>query len=202
MFIPKVINDKKTEFVSANTNHYICLSTMKKAAAIFLLSIFLFNTVGYYVFFKIAHHKIKSEIKKELKLNLHSTELTAIEFSSEEIGSIHWLEKGKEFMYNNQMFDIVKSNKNANSITFYCINDKQEKRLFQNLEEQILKQIEQNKNSKSNSSKKGADNIIKTYFFETLSFSVIPKISTAKFNPYNEQYSSVVTEITTPPPRI
>lgn len=175
---------------------------MKKAASIFLLGIFLFNTAGYYVFFKVAQSKIKSEIKKEIKLNLHSTELTAIEFTSEEINNLNWLEKGKEFMYHNQMFDIVKSKINGNSITFYCINDKQEKKLFKNLEEQVLKQIEQNKNSKNNSSKKAADQQIKTYFLETIDFCVFQNISSVKFNPYNNQYASIAASITTPPPRV
>ena len=175
---------------------------MKKAASIFLLGIFLFNTVGYYVFFKVAQHQIKSEIKKEIKLNLNQSELTTIKFSPTEIKNIHWLEKGKEFIYNNQMFDIVKRTSNGEIVTLYCINDKQEKKLFENLEEQMLKQIEQNKNSKNNSSKKGGDQQIKTYFFETISFSIIPKISIIKFKPYNEQYTSIVTAITTPPPQI
>lgn len=175
---------------------------MKKVVSIFLLSIFLFNTVGYYVFFKIAQHQIKSEIKKEIKLNLNPSELTAIHFSLSEIENIHWLKKGKEFIYNNQMFDIVKRTSDDGIVTFYCINDKQEKKLFENLEEQILKQIEQNKNSKSNSSKKGGDHQIKTSFFETVSFSIVPQVSIIKFTPYNEQYTSVVTSITTPPPQI
>lgn len=202
MFIPKIINDKKTEFVSRSTNRYICLTSMKKIASIFLLGIFLFNTVGYYVFFKIAQRQIKSEIKKEIKLNLNPSELTTIKFSISEINNIHWLEKGKEFIYNNQMFDIVKRTSIGGTITLYCINDKQEKKLFKNLEEQVLKQIEQNKNSKNNSSKKGGDQQLKTYFFETISFCITPNVSEIKFTPYNEQYTSVITSITTPPPQI
>lgn len=202
MFVPKYKNDKKTGFVSVNTNHYICLSTMKKAVSIFLLVIFLFNAVGYYVFFKVVQHQIKSEIKKEIKLNLNSSELTVIKFPLSEIRNIHWLEKGKEFSYDNQMFDVVRRTSNDGIITFYCINDKQEKKLFENLEEQILKQIEQNKNSKKNSSKKGSDQQIKIYFFEAISFCIIPKFSAIEFNPYNEQYTSVLISIKTPPPQI
>lgn len=201
MFVPKIKNDKKTEFVSENTNHYICLSSMKKTASIFLLTIFLFNTVGYYVFFKVAQSKIKSEIKKELKLNLNANELTLIQFRSEEINKIHWMEKGKEFIYNNQMFDIVKSTNNNGIITYYCINDKQEKKLFQHLEEQVLKQIEQNKNSKNNSSKKGADQQTITYFFETISLTIFQRVTSIKFDLSGKQYASVEKSITTPPPR-
>ncbi len=174
---------------------------MKKAAAIFLLTIFLFNTVGYYVFFKAAQYKIKSEIKKELKSKLNENELTAIQFSSEEIAEIHWIEKGKEFIYNNQMFDIVKKTNKNGITTYYCINDKQEKQLFQHLEEQVLKQIEQNKNSKNTSSKKGADLQTLTYFFETISLTIFKRVTSFKFNSSSKQYASVEKSITTPPPR-
>ena len=82
---------------------------MKKAISIVLLGIFLFNTTGYYVFFKIAQIEIKKEIKKEIKLSLQNDELTVITFLNSNINTIHWIENNKEFIYHNQMFDIVKS---------------------------------------------------------------------------------------------
>ena len=51
---------------------------MKKAAAIFLLGIFLFNTAGYFIAFKSVQYQIKKEIKAEIKKNINSDELTAI----------------------------------------------------------------------------------------------------------------------------
>lgn len=174
---------------------------MKKAISILLLSIFLFNTAGYYVFFKIAQIEIKKEIKKEIKLSLESEELTIIKFLNSEINTLHWIEKNKEFIYHDQMFDIVKSSSDSNETTFYCINDKQEKKLFQNLEEQVLKQIETNKNSKSNSSKKNAENIVKTYFYEEIAILLFQKSTSYLFNDYNQSYTSVDVLISTPPPR-
>ncbi len=174
---------------------------MKKAISIVLLGIFLFNTTGYYVFFKIAQIEIKKEIKKEIKLSLQNDELTVITFLNSDINTIHWIENNKEFIYHNQMFDIVKSSSNNNETTFYCINDKQEKKLFQNLEVQILKQIEHTKNSKSDSSKKNADNIVKTYFFEELISSLFHDSSSSNFKHFTKSYTSVDVLISTPPPR-
>ena len=174
---------------------------MKKAISIVLLGFFLFNTAGYYVFFKIAQIEIKREIKKEMKLSLQLEELTIIKFRTSDINSIHWIEKNKEFIYHDQMFDIVKSSSNINETTFYCINDKQEKKLFQNLEEQVLKQIENNKNSKSDSSKKNADNIVKTYFFEEFISFLFQGSSPYTYNHYSKSYTSVDVLISTPPPR-
>lgn len=174
---------------------------MKKAISIVLLSIFLFNTAGYYVFFKMAQIEIKKEIKKELKLSVNSQDLTIITFTNSETEAIHWVEKDKEFIHNNQMYDIVRRSSTDNETTLYCINDKQEKKLFEHLEEQVLKQIENNKNSKSDSSKKNADNIIKTYFFEELTLSTFQKTVPYNFISYSKTYASVDVMISTPPPR-
>ena len=125
MFIPKFKNDKKTEFEYKTANVIFVYYKMKKAISIFLLGIFLFNTAGYFVFFKIAQIEIKKEIKKEIKLNLQSEELTAITFLNSEIQSIPWIETNKEFIFRDQMFDVVKSESNETETTFYCINDKQ-----------------------------------------------------------------------------
>lgn len=174
---------------------------MKKAISIVLVSIFLFNSAGYYVFFKIAQIEIKKEIKKELKLSVNSQDLTVISFFNSEMEAIHWVEKNKEFIHNNQMYDIVRRSSTDNETTFYCINDKQEKKLFEHLEEQVLKQIENNKNSKSDSSKKNADNIVKTYFFEEPTSLIIQESSPYFYNHYNKSYTSVDVLISTPPPR-
>ena len=174
---------------------------MKKATDILLLGIFLFNTTGYFVFFKIAQIEIKKEIKREIKLHLQSEELTIIRFSNSDINAIHWIEKNKEFIYQDQMFDIVRSSSNSNETTFYCINDKQEKKIFQNLEEQVLKQIESNKNSKSDSSKKNADNIVKTYFFEDYKLTIFHETSSCLYKHIKKVYTSVDVLISTPPPR-
>lgn len=174
---------------------------MKKAISILLLGIFLFNTAGYYVFFKIAQLEIKKEIKKERKQSVNSQDLTIITFTNSETEAIHWIEKNKEFIYNNQMYDIVRRSSTENEMTFYCINDKQEKKLFEHLEEQVLKQIEHNKNSKSDSSKKNADNIVKTYFFEELAMSLFQTPTSYNFIAYFKTYTSVDVLISTPPPR-
>jgi len=75
---------------------------MKKAAAIFLLGIFLFNIAGYFIAFKLVQYQIKKEIKAEIKKNINSDELTAIIISKKQINKIDWLEEGKEMNYNGQ----------------------------------------------------------------------------------------------------
>ncbi len=174
---------------------------MKKTISILLLSLFLFNSVGYYIFFKIAQVEIKKEIKREIKLGLNVEQYQAIRFSTTEINNINWIKKGKEFLYKDQMFDIVSAKVEEGHITYYCINDRQEKELFADLELQVLKQIESNKNSKSNSSKKSIENVIKIYFYEEPLNMEFHNTSTFINTDYARSYESADLFISTPPPR-
>jgi len=41
---------------------------MKSTVSFFLLIIFLFNTIGYIVVFKISQNQIRKEVKREMKM--------------------------------------------------------------------------------------------------------------------------------------
>lgn len=87
-------------------------------------------------------------------------EMTKITLSlKEETEKIAWTRKGKEFRYENQMYDVVKTEKGNNKITIYCIADKDEKAyqdhfcmlLKKNTEnDKKIKKIKKNNLSKSN----------------------------------------------------
>ena len=45
---------------------------------------------------------------------------------------IYWEEKGKEFMFKGEMYDVVKTKTVNGKVMLYCINDKKEKALVDN----------------------------------------------------------------------
>lgn len=137
---------------------------MKKLAVLFLLFIFLFNTVGYYIAFKTVQYSVKREIKAEIKHGLDITQLTTIIINKKALSAVEWLENGKEMRYNGELFDVVSSIENSNSITYYCINDKQEEVLFANLDEHINRYIAADKPIKNNAAKKLIEQVVKLYF--------------------------------------
>ena len=200
MFIPKIINDKKTEFVSENTNRYICLSTMKKAASIFLLSIFLINTVGYFIVFKVAQLEARKEIKFKIKLGIPDRELTAIEFKKSDLQNIHWVKENKEFYYGNKLFDVVKKDEKVSSVVFYCIDDKQEQVLFSSLDEQVNTFITSHKPKSKSSSKKLNEHVVKIYFSNSFDFKFITSTNLVNYSISAKNYSSDFPEINSPPP--
>lgn len=174
---------------------------MKKVISIFLFGIFLFNMAGYFIAFKSFQYQIKKEIKAEIKKNVNPNELTTIVIDKKQINKIDWLEEGKEMYYNGKLYDVVRHTKNGTSITYYCINDKQEELLFANLEEHIATHIAANKPIKNQATKNLSNTVIKLYFSNGQSFefnSVL--LNEQAFFSINLSYKSVLTETDFPPP--
>ena len=88
------------------------------------------------------------------------TELTVFTFRIADLNNIEWEEEGKEFWLNGNLYDVVKKQETADSITFHCINDKQEKTLFANLEELITRQMNSDAQTNNTSLKK-----FQSYYF-------------------------------------
>ena len=174
---------------------------MKNLAAIFLLSIFLFNTAGYYFVFKAAQYEVKSTIQNEIKSGqFNSSELEVVTIPKANLNEIEWLESGKEMRFNGQLYDIVNSKKNSESITFYCINDTKEKSLFSKLEDHINTHVISNNPLKNESSKKLLDTVVKLYFSNQISFSVFQNSSTINYFISNLIYTPALLETNSPPP--
>lgn len=175
---------------------------MKKAAAIFLLSIFLFNTAGYYIVFKTAQYGIKLSIQNEIKAGSNSEKLETLVINKNNLAAIEWLESGKEMRYNNQLYDIVKSTETSTAITFYCINDTKEKSLYSKLEDHIKTHILSNVPVKNDSSKKLVDTVSKLYFSNDFSFSLIQNHSTLTYFISTLIYTPALLETNSPPPEL
>lgn len=175
---------------------------LKKITVFTLLGIFLFNTAGYVIAFKVLQYKIRKEVKHEIKRQLPSSELSVIEVSKKQLQDIIWEKENEEFYYKGNMYDIVRSDESVTSVTYYCINDKQEEALFENLDEYIDNNIASQKSTKSSSSKKTADTSVKLYFNTEISFNHCTNCIESEFIIAFENYSSVYTEISSPPPKL
>lgn len=60
-------------------------------------------------------------------------ELTAIESTA----GIQWEEKDEEFSLHGEMYDIVRSDTIAGTVTYYCVNDKKEAELIKNYNDHL-----------------------------------------------------------------
>lgn len=180
---------------------YLCKLSMKKLAILTLLSIFIFNTVGYYIVFKISQSEAKSEIKSKITQNLSTQELTAITLTKTEIATVVWLEKNKEFYFKNKLYDVVKTTENnPNSTTFYCLSDEKEEALFANLDEHILRQLNKNDNNKNSTSKKLSNHVVKIYFLQSQDIHFHKMDIQNNFSFLKLNYCSEFPETSSPPP--
>ncbi len=172
---------------------------MKKIAAIFLLTTIGLSITGFFPVFKLLQNRIRKEIKIKIKQGVSEEELHKICFS--EGDKIDWVREGREFRCNDQMFDIVKQEKENGRIVYLCINDKEEAQLFANLDALVKKQMDND----TSPAGKAAKNIIKMfsalkYISSDNNVSVVshaedPGCFIAPF-----PFSQVFFEIPTPPP--
>ena len=166
-----------------------------------LITVFLYNSAGYFFVFRYVQRCLETEIDAKLKSLEEHKQLIALTFEKKELGSINWIKKGKEFSFRGMRYDICNTTETSDSYIFWCMNDEEEERLFANLnsyhsEDWTLP-------SKNKPSGKGRFFFGPLYFlnksnssFQSPAISVVPASSTTLF------YTSICIEINYPPPRI
>ncbi len=175
----------------------------KRILAFFLLGIFLFNTMGYFIAFKAMQYEIKSNIISQIKLGVPTADETVLTIAKSDLKNIDWKEQGKEMVYNGKRYDVIKKQEDAMSVTFYCINDKQEETLFANLDNQINSHIASQKSSSKGAAKNMVNDIVKIVFNQTSSFSYYLEATSSRcFLPYEVSFTSETLQTSSPPPRI
>ena len=165
-----------------------------------LLTIFLFNVAGYFIAFKIEQYQIKETIESEIKSGINTEDLTLITISKTDPSAIQWTEAGKELRYNDAIYDVVKSQETATTITYYCLNDTKEESLFANLDDHINTHVIANNTHKN--SKKSIDNIVKLYFLSKQKIETISVATSSSYLPFHLIFSSTIIEKNAPPPEL
>lgn len=175
---------------------------LKKTISIFLLSIFLFNSIGYYAVFKFSEYQIKKIAKRAVFAHLDDSQYEIITIKKNNLDEIEFKEDGKEIIYKDQLYDIGKKTETENEIVFYCINDKDEEALITSLKTHIDNHIALFKTKKSNSShKKTTDSSFKIYFKNKQNLSNYRANTEYNYSELKEIiYISAHKEICTPPP--
>ena len=72
----------------------------------------------------------KDVIKGKILNQLKEEELQVISLTDNK--EIYWEEKGEEFLFRGEMYDVVKTKTVNGKVMLYCINDKKEKELVDN----------------------------------------------------------------------
>lgn len=103
---------------------------LKKVFTILTLLIFIYSQVGFYIVIRNTLQSWKRSVKEDIFREIGDEQLTIISFT-ENKSKIHWEDDDqKEFVFNGEMYDIVKVVEKHGSTYLYCLIDKQEKKLI------------------------------------------------------------------------
>ena len=167
---------------------------MKKALAASLLAILFTSQVGYYFIYAVHQHIIKEQIEEQLLATIPESSLEIIN-AEQFAGKIEWEEKGKEFSLDGILYDVVRIKKTDGKTFLYCINDKKEKQLLDNLAKAVNAN-HGNQQEKNNIKSLLLDLICMNDEPESRSFSV-----PSAYSYFNVTLVSSFEEITIPPPK-
>jgi hypothetical protein len=173
---------------------------MKRILSILLLFVFLFNIMGYYAAFLVQRAQLKKEMKAfiksdEGKENLQKLVIPVAKYAA----SVDFIEEN-EFIYKDELYDLIKKETTVTGIILYCIND---------LKEELLIEVARkhfNKNNNPNTSTDNSSSLIENIINEALPenpfflmpFSVCHKITEFDYTSHiTTQYIPVIS----PPPK-
>src|ERR1035437_7025172 len=120
---------------------------VRRTVSLLLLSIFLYNIIGYYFSFSVLDLQNRYEMSRLVR---NEKNLQTIRIHQSEIKNIVFGEDEKEMSYNGEMYDIKDRSQDGDCMVFHCMNDKNETKLLTNLD----KHIQNNIDTKSSSEKK------------------------------------------------
>lgn len=121
---------------------YCNFNHLKNIVAISLLALFLYQTAGIFIFFRMEQQAIRKEIKKQIKEGVPESELHTLNIDATNYKELIW-HNHKEFMYQGTMYDIVhRKITGTYSVIFQCVNDSQETELFASLHQQVDKTMD------------------------------------------------------------
>ena len=167
---------------------------MKKVLASSLLAILFTSQVGYYFIYTIQQYIIKEQIEKELLANIPDSSLEVIN-AEQFADKIEWNENEKEFSLDGVLYDVVRIKSSEGKTFLYCINDKQEKQLLDNLAKAVNAN-HGNKQEKNNIKSLLLDLVCMNDEEESKSFSV-----PSTYSIFNVTLVSSFEEISIPPPK-
>lgn len=178
---------------------------MKKLIALFFILVFLFNSMGYFVVFQLEQFAAREEMRSNIDLGVFDSRITVLSINNTLLSNTNssFQKFGNEFIYNGQLYDIVKSENKGNETVFYVLNDQKEEHLFASLENHFQSHQEGTTDSKHPApNKKLGKNLVKAYFFQNiavLAFNLRENSNTPSFVSF---YQSIDKKAPLLPPKL
>lgn len=173
---------------------------MKKLISLFLLICLVLPFLGTYAYLQYQKKVIKHSMKQKMILGLDKKDLVYLKFHKEDAAKqLRW-EHEKEFEFDKNMYDVVYTETQADSVTYICWLDSEENLLNQQLGSLVKRMMEDSPNNKNR--KAQAFNFYKNLFCDYFSITVATILTehSVKYHTYFFAYSNTVFYISSPPP--
>jgi hypothetical protein len=157
--------------------------------------------VGYLYVFNGARKAIRHEIKQTLKKGVSANELHVFKVNINETASKFKWENHKEFWFEGNIYDVVSKKQIQDTLIYYCINDLQEKHLFERLNEYVHKALTTNNHS-SSKNKVVLIKPIQLFYHQSQKYIFREHGINISFAIPNDYQTWVYIDVPTPPPKL
>jgi hypothetical protein len=170
-------------------------------SGILLMGVLTDPLVGTFTWLYVRKSLVRKEVKKHLVAGFEKDHLVLLKFTKEESRTrLRW-EHSREFEYNHQMYDVVKSETRGDTVYYWCWWDREETKLKRRMARLAARTL-------GNSPKIGEKSPLPTPSFKTLYCATSRSANLSRPEPFHERrdvlsdiYSSIFLQPPKPPPR-
>lgn len=171
---------------------------MNRFVSFVVIAVLLIVSAGYFPVNQLQQYHVRQQVKQKLKEGFPEKQLEIIMFS--DAANVDWVKKGKEFWLNGKLYDVVRSERDGNSIKYTCYDDTEEKALKIKLIRSSKKQSE----SKNTPIRHGYNKLLDTLRQALANSTELPDFYSIDavecYFEINQSLHHTYLEITSPPP--
>ncbi|GGD50958.1 hypothetical protein GCM10011514_14010 [Emticicia aquatilis] len=160
---------------------------MKKFFSWTLLFIVALKIGGFIVILSVEKEMARKQMKQKIAESIDINTLTCIVGTPENLQKIEWEEDEKEFWFENELYDIVKTQTRGRLTYYYCLSDAKEKEVIAKIK-QFSSNL-QSQNPISSSTKQ-----VLTLIFQPIIFNLLysPSFKTVSYS-LSTKFKSITT---------
>jgi hypothetical protein len=158
---------------------------------------------GLYPILKLLQFQAKEHIEHMLLQQLPDNRLEVFE-NPESHTSFVWEEKGEEFHYKNEMYDVVREKQVNGKTLVYCVNDRKESQIYNCLEALVNRQLGDNNTTTGAANHYLIRLLTQVYILSDKQPTLFSLVGSQhnKLCYYTIGYPSLFLEIASPPPKV
>lgn len=108
-------------------------SAVRRLITTLLIICILFQSGGVLLYYQVSFVVAQHHMKKRLESGVGFHEMTILDLNHDQLLELEWKKKKREFRFEGEMYDVVSEEKTDNGMRYYCVCDKEETQLRNNI---------------------------------------------------------------------